>query len=587
MRTIRFLLPALVLLALAGPATVQAAVPGVNLVSTKCPPRDVLGNITDSNVQKCDIDEAADLGAKSVRLFVRWTQGEPSAAGSYDQGYLNKFRDRTADAVARGMKVYLPILTTPAWASGSNDPNTPPSDPNAFAAFAAKLADTVGGGSSVIYEVWNEQDEPAFWSTGPDAARYTAMLRSAYGAIKAKNPQAQVLFGALTGGNYDYLKAAYAAGAKGSFDGVAVHTDTACLVRPPDFYVRNVGPGLDGRINRFSFLGYREVRRVMLEQGDDKPIHMTELGWAAFTDKCDQPGFEGQPDRLGGVTAAEQAANLRTAFRCLANDSYVSDGLWFSLRDFDAQHRSTSKYGLIGRPAEGVFRDVAARGEPAGECGDFTPPSITPLLKVTEFTGSLPIAAKATDASGVTRISLTMNGKLIRNFTGAEVGNDRVVSIDWQGAKDLKPGKHTLTIEAIDLPSNLARTEVVVTKVDPTKVNALPTKVESPRVKVRKGRRALVVLYLSKTGRLALGGKVRAEWQTKRPAKGKKGKRKLAWKKIHGGLKSVKISPTGQRGKVQVAQKLRFKGRWRVRLTYLGKPPYRRSASQWVYFTAK
>ena len=69
------------------------------------------------------------------------------------------------------------------------------------------------------------------------------------------DPSALVLAGASTGNDYPFLEGLYAAGAGESFDGVAVHTDTACLVTPPDSYYREA----DGRVGRFSFLGFREV----------------------------------------------------------------------------------------------------------------------------------------------------------------------------------------------------------------------------------------------------------------------------------------------------------------------------------------
>jgi len=53
---------------------------------------------------------------------------------------------------------------------------------------------------------------------------------------------------------------------------VAVHTDTACLTTDPREYYREPS----GRIGRYSFTGYREVRATMLAHGDDKPVWMTE-----------------------------------------------------------------------------------------------------------------------------------------------------------------------------------------------------------------------------------------------------------------------------------------------------------------------
>ena len=85
-----------------------------------------------------------------------------------------------------------------------------------------------------------------------------------------------MLVGGLVGNDFEFVEALYDNGAKGSFDGVGVHTDTACLTTDPREYYREPS----GRIGRYSFTGYREVRATMLAHGDDKPIWMTELGLA-------------------------------------------------------------------------------------------------------------------------------------------------------------------------------------------------------------------------------------------------------------------------------------------------------------------
>ena len=91
-----------------------------------------------------------------------------------------------------------------------------------------------------------------------------------------------------------------------------MHTDTACLVDPPSSFYRE-----DGKVARFTFLGFRTVRDVMVANGDgDKPIWMTELGWTTTTSTCSRGMWAGQ--KPSGVPEAAQAANLREAYHCLA-----------------------------------------------------------------------------------------------------------------------------------------------------------------------------------------------------------------------------------------------------------------------------
>ena len=67
----------------------------------------------------------------------------------------------------------------------------------------------------------------------PNPAAYAQLLKATYPVIKAADPGATVVLGGLTGNDYPFLEGVYAAGGKGSFDAVGVHTDTACNLNPP------------------------------------------------------------------------------------------------------------------------------------------------------------------------------------------------------------------------------------------------------------------------------------------------------------------------------------------------------------------
>ncbi len=80
-----------------------------------------------------------------------------------------------------------------------------------------------------------------------------------------------------------------------------------------------------------SFLAYREVHAVMLANGDDKPIWMTELSWRTTSAVCSEGAWAGQKPE--GVSEQQQATFLRQAYHCLAQDPYVQVALWFPLAD--------------------------------------------------------------------------------------------------------------------------------------------------------------------------------------------------------------------------------------------------------------
>ena len=101
-------------------------------------------------------------------------------------------------------------------------------------------APDAAAGGAAAYEVWNEEDETDFWGAAVDAARYAAILKAAYPAIKQADPSAKVLLGPLTGNNYNFLGPGLRRRRRRSFDAAGVHTDTACLVDPPSSFYREV-----------------------------------------------------------------------------------------------------------------------------------------------------------------------------------------------------------------------------------------------------------------------------------------------------------------------------------------------------------
>jgi Bacterial Ig domain len=514
---------------LLAPAGAHAAQPGVNIVGS------------------ADVAAAAATGAKTVRVF--------AVRSNFPAAYA-EFQGIVANAHARGMGVIFVLV-------GSADGAA--TDPADFATFASTFATKMhDAGGATAYEVWNEEDETAFWGAAVDAGHYAAILKAAYPRIKAADPQAKVLLGPLTGNNYGFLQQVYASGAGGSFDAASVHTDTACLVEPPSSFYRE-----DGKVARFTFLGFRTVHDVMVANGDGaKPIWMTELGWTTTTSTCARGMWAGQ--KPSGVSEAAQGANLKEAYHCLAGYPYVEAALWFTLKDSSGNGDELDHYGLqrldgSHKPAWDAFHSVATQGDTlSGPCGDFDPPSITvksPTAKA-RYVAALTLSAVATDATGVARITFQSDGKEIRNYTGTAVASGKTVTLEWQGSKTLSLGPHTITVIALDPQGNTSQQSVQVTRVK-TLPATLKTKVALGKLKVGKGRRASISGRVVKTGAFGLAGKVRVAWQQKR------GK---TWRTIHKGLKPANKP-------FRATQKLKRSGTWRVLVTYVNVAPYKSSTA--------
>ncbi len=262
------------------------------------------------------IAQAAALHAKVVRTAVPWSMLEPSGPNQFEPRTL-AFADRLfADAAARGIKVIAFAYSTPCWASSapasllrkckpgaSSKANAwPPSNPAAYAAFVAYLAQRYGTRLAAI-EIWNEPDQAnQFYFAGPEKPqRYAALLRAAYPAIKQANPSVPVIAGSLVGYNGVFLRALYAAGIKGYYDGLAVHFYTLTLA------------------------SLRQFRAVQLANGDSKPLWLDEFGWSSCW-----PKYKVQQEQAC-VTPMVQAANITNLYRALARTPYVAADVLYQL----------------------------------------------------------------------------------------------------------------------------------------------------------------------------------------------------------------------------------------------------------------
>jgi hypothetical protein len=265
-----------------------------------------------------EIALARTLHAKLVRIEVQWSALEPRTPGQVDPVAL-AFLDRVvSDAAASGIRVIATADSTPCWASSAPAPLVrkcvlgqsrqadawPPSNPAEYAAFVAYLAARYGTRLAAI-EIWNEPDQAnEDYFAGPEKPqRYAAVLRAAYPAIKQANPNVPVLAGSLVGSNGVFLRALYAAGIKGYYDGLAVH-----------FYNLTLG-------------SLRAIHEVQLANGDSKPLWLDEFGWSSCW-----PGQKLEQEQAC-VTPKVQATNISNIFRSLARTPYVAAEVLYKSRD--------------------------------------------------------------------------------------------------------------------------------------------------------------------------------------------------------------------------------------------------------------
>ena len=346
-----------------------------------------------------------DIDSRWVRLNVEWNATETSP-DTYDSWMLSHYDRGIAVARAAGQKVLMLVSQSPSWASGSSNKQSPPQNPADYADFLRFLA-TRWAGKVDAWEVWNEPNIDRFWPTGPDPAKYTALLKAAYPVIKSADPNAKVVFAGPSTNDYKFIEDAYAAGAKDYFDVMGTHPYSC---NGPESVAQK-----DGRISQFSYLGYREIRKSMLARGDDKPIWFTEFGWSTSTQQC-------------GVSEATQADYLTKAFKLAAQDPYVQVAFWYNFRNNSWSHDADdieSRYGLLRtdyshKPSYDAFKACAAGGCGAAPAPAAAPAPSSPLnvsLKVKRA------AVKASSQSSRRSAAASRAGRIILGqVTGAKSG---------------------------------------------------------------------------------------------------------------------------------------------------------------------
>ena len=164
------------------------------------------------------VDRLAALHVDELRITARWSElapeRDPAGVAPDDDARFAALDRAVRLADARGLAVALDVgFSAPRWATsdppGTDRPRTDV-DPRAFAGFAARVARRYDGTRPGLprvgtFSLWNEPNHPAFlapqWRRSggrlvpASPARYAAMVRAAYPAIKAVDPRARVLVG--------------------------------------------------------------------------------------------------------------------------------------------------------------------------------------------------------------------------------------------------------------------------------------------------------------------------------------------------------------------------------------------------------
>ena len=297
-----------------------------------------------------------ELGFGWLKQQVRWEYVETSK-GNYGWSGLDSLAN-TANAA--GVKVMFSIVAAPAWARGGKSGIGPPDNYQDFANFVGAMAAHFKGRVQA-YEIWNEQNLSREWEGAPlSASDYVRLLKGAYQAIKAADPNAIVVSGAPTPTGINdgswaiddrtYLNQMYAAGLKFYCDAVGAHPSG--YANPPDklYTGGDFDPsrGYDDHPSFFFRNTMEDYYRIMVANGDGgKRVWATEFGWATTSgmNVSANPGYEFAND----INESQQADYIVRAFTWSRNWGHAGTMFLWNLNFWPAAgaENEMAKYGIV------------------------------------------------------------------------------------------------------------------------------------------------------------------------------------------------------------------------------------------------
>jgi hypothetical protein len=302
----------------------------------------------------------AQAGFKWIRQEFTWEDIEIHAKGDFEDRRHQPYRsawekyDQIVDLAEQyDINIMARLSTPPDWSRALTDTVgtfAPPDNYQDYGDFAEAVARRYRG-RVAAYQIWNEPNIYPEWGVYPiNAEEYTKLLKEGYTRIKAVDPEAIIVMGALAatieldrerrfdpngqlispGGLSDvlFLQQMYNAGAAPYFDVLAMQ-GYGLWSGPTD---RRMQP----RVLNFSRPLY--VRDVMVRNGDaHKAIWLSELGWNAV------PPESGIPPVYGQVSLEQQGRYTALAYQRLEQEwPWLGVGFYWFFKQADEREKAAN-----------------------------------------------------------------------------------------------------------------------------------------------------------------------------------------------------------------------------------------------------
>ncbi len=306
------------------------------------------------------VQMAAEAGFKWLRQEFPWEDIEVHGKSDFEdrrhepaRSAWDKYDHIVALAEQYDMRLIVRLSNPPAWSRAEGNEAgsyAPPDDFGDFADFAGSVAARYRGRIQ-YYQLWNEPNIfPEWGNYAIDPEAYVELLRAGAEAIRASDPDAVIVAGALAatidldgttspGRSFSdllFLQRMYDAGAAPYFDVMATQ-GYGLWSGPTD---RRMHP----RVINFGRPQF--IRDLMVANGDGpKPIWISEMNWNAAPSDVEP--------RYGRVSLEEQATNLPLAYERIR-----ADWPWLGVANVWYLKRATDLWEQNSQP-EAYFRLLA------------------------------------------------------------------------------------------------------------------------------------------------------------------------------------------------------------------------------------
>ncbi len=233
------------------------------------------------------------LGIDWVKVRVDWRFLEPEP-GMFNFEELDQI---VASLEGIDTQILFTVTNAPGWSRSSPDENGPPDELPTFLTFISNLTSRYIGQVDA-YQIWDEPNLRRNWNCERRMCDtdYIEMLRLAYTAVNAIDPDAQVITAGLAPTRFNdrinaiddrlYLETLYSNGVADISDGIAIHPGG--WANPPDARCCDQPSGVETHFDNpvFYFLeNIESYREIMVNAGDaETSLWITKFGWGTSDD---------------------------------------------------------------------------------------------------------------------------------------------------------------------------------------------------------------------------------------------------------------------------------------------------------------